>query len=99
MNYTFWYPVSYKNPVLKLMKKTEIIIDQLTKIFRNIFHDDAIVLNMHTTAEDIGSWDSLSHMLMISEVENQFSVKFKLREINKMKNVGTLIELIETKLI
>ena len=56
------------------------------------------VLNNEITAGDIGSWDSLSHMLMITEVENVFSIKFKLREINKLKNVGTLIELIEAKL-
>ncbi len=69
----------------------------MTKIFRNVFNDDTINLNSDTTAKDIGSWDSLSHMLMITEVENTFSIKFKLREINKLKNVGSLIELIESK--
>ena len=49
------------------------------------------------TAQDVGSWDSLSHMLMIEKVENTFGVKFKLREINKLKNVGVLIDLIENK--
>lgn len=76
----------------------EIIIGQLTTIFRNVFNDETIFLNNGITANDIGSWDSLSHMLMITEVENVFSVKFKLREINRLKNVGTLIELIESKI-
>ena len=75
-----------------------VVMIQLTAIFRKVFHDEAIFLNEGITASDIGSWDSLSHMLMITEVENVFSVKFKLREINKLKNVGTLIELIESKL-
>jgi acyl carrier protein len=79
-------------------REMEIITDQLTTIFRKIFNDETIFLNSETTAKDIGSWDSLSHMLMITEVENIFSIKFKLREINKLKNVGTLIELIESKL-
>ena len=76
----------------------EIIIGQLTTIFRNIFNDETIFLDTGVTANDIGSWDSLSHMLMITDVENVFSIKFKLRELNKLKNVGTLIELIEFKL-
>ena len=80
-------------------KKMEIIIGQLTTIFRKVFNDETIFLNNGITASDIGSWDSLSHMLMITEVENVFSIKFKLREINKLKNVGTLIELVESKLI
>jgi acyl carrier protein len=78
--------------------ESEIITGQLTSIFRNVFNDETICVNNETTAGDVGSWDSLSHMLMITEVENVFSIKFKLREINKLKNVGTLIELIESKL-
>jgi len=77
--------------------QTEPHIEKLTTIFREVFDDQAIVLNDQMTANDIGSWDSLSHMLMISQVENAFSIKFSLREINKLKNVGTLIKLIEAK--
>ena len=76
----------------------KIITSQLTTIFRDVFNDETIFLNSEITASDIGAWDSLSHMLMITEVENVFSIKFKLREINKLKNVGTLLELIESKL-
>jgi acyl carrier protein len=76
----------------------KIITTQLTTIFRDVFNDETILLNSGVTASDIGSWDSLSHMLMITEVENVFSIKFKLREITKLKDVGTLLELIESKL-
>ena len=72
-------------------------IEKLTSIFREVFDDEGIVLNDQMTANDIGSWDSLSHMLMISQVENAFSIRFSLREINKLKNVGVLIKLIESK--
>jgi len=72
-------------------------IEKLTTIFRKVFDDETIVLSDQMTANDIGSWDSLSHMLMITQVENAFSIKFSLREINKLKNVGALIRLIESK--
>lgn len=75
----------------------ETINDKLTIIFREVFNDDTILLNNEMTANDVGSWDSLSHMLMIAQVENVFSFKFKLREINKLRNVGVLIELIGSK--
>jgi len=77
----------------------EMIIKKLTTIFRKVFNDETIVLNSELTANDVGSWDSLSHMLMITDVENTFSIKFSLREINKLKDVGTLINLIELKLV
>ena len=75
----------------------EIIIEKLTRVFREVFNNDQITLSNEMTARDIGSWDSLSHMLMIEKVENIFGLKFKLREINKLKNVGVLIDLIENK--
>ena len=78
--------------------EVEAHIEKLTTIFREVFDDEAIVLNDQMTANDIGSWDSLSHMLMISQVEDAFSIRFSLREINKLKNVGVLIRLIESKL-
>ena len=75
----------------------EAHIEKLTTIFRQVFDNEAIVLNDQLTANDIGAWDSLSHMLMIAQVEDAFSIKFSLREINKLKNVGALIKLIESK--
>lgn len=80
------------------MEKTEII-DQLTSIFRKTFSDDTLVLSDEMTADDVDNWDSLSHMLLITEIEEQFSITFKLRELNKMKNVGVLISIVETKLV
>ncbi|HXS59929.1 MAG TPA: acyl carrier protein [Candidatus Sulfopaludibacter sp.] len=76
----------------------ELIIDKLTTIFRDVFSDNTIILKEEITANDIGSWNSLSHMLMIAEVENNFSIKFKLKEISKLKDVGTLIDLVDSKL-
>ena len=74
------------------------LVEKLTTVFRDVFNDQNLVLDNDTTAEKVGAWDSLSHMLMITQVENSFSVKFRLREISKLKNVGSLNELIESKL-
>ncbi len=79
------------------MEQTEIT-EKLTTVFRTVFSDAAIVLKNEMTANDVGNWDSLTHMLMIGEVENIFSIKFKLKELNKLKDVGTLVELIASKI-
>ncbi|MEI9958279.1 MAG: acyl carrier protein [Ferruginibacter sp.] len=75
-----------------------VIFDNLTTIFKKVFNDDTIVLKKELTAHDVSNWDSLSHMLMIAEVERSFEVKFKLKELGKLDNVGGLVELIEIKL-
>ena len=75
-----------------------VIAEKLTVIFRTVFNDDTIVLRDDLTANDVGNWDSLTHMLMIGEVEKLFSIKFKLKELGKMDNLKSLVDLIELKL-
>ena len=79
------------------MERTEII-EKLTSVFHEVFNDNNIVLNDEMTAKDVENWDSLTHMLMITKVEETFGIKFKLKELNKLKMVGDLINTIETKL-
>lgn len=73
-------------------------LEQLTPIFREVFDDPAIVLTRQTTADDIDAWDSLSHMNLILAVELKFKVKFALGELQSLKNVGGLADLVERKL-
>ena len=79
------------------MEKNEII-EKLTTIFHEIFGDNTIILRDDLTAADVENWDSLTHMLMITKVEEEFGIKFKLKELNKLKQVGDLINVIESKL-
>lgn len=79
------------------MEKTEIIT-KLTGIFRKVFNNDFLVLTNNLTANDIDHWDSLSHMILITEIEKDFSIKFKLKDLNRMKNVGDMIDIISSKL-
>ena len=79
------------------MERTEII-EKLTAVFHEVFNDNNIVLSDEMTAKDVENWDSLTHMLMITKVEETFDIKFKLKELNKLKMVGDLINTIETKL-
>lgn len=76
----------------------EEIITKLTAVFKKVFNNNSIVIANEMTANDVDQWDSLTHMILISEIENDFSIKFKLKDLNKMKNVGDMIEIIISKL-
>jgi acyl carrier protein len=49
-------------------------------------------------ATEVDGWDSLTHMSLITSVEDRFGFRFKLKELNQLKTVGSLIDLVETKL-
>lgn len=79
------------------MEKNEIIA-QLNKIFVSVFKHEDFEMKPELSANDVKGWDSLSHMILISEIESAFSIKFKLKDLNKMRNVGDMTEIIISKL-
>lgn len=78
------------------MNKNEII-KRLTEVFRDIFDDDSIVITEKTTANDIEDWDSIEHINLIGAVEDEFGMRFKMREVSGMKNVGEMIDIISQR--
>ena len=75
-----------------------MIMEQLQEIFRDVFADDAIVLQGTTTSSDIEDWDSLAHIQLISEIENHFGIQFTLQEAVAASDVGEFVQIIESKL-
>jgi acyl carrier protein len=73
------------------------IVSRLTPIFRDVFNDDALVVSDGMTAADVPAWDSLSNINMIIAVERAFGVKFSIKDVRNLKNVGELLELIKRK--
>jgi acyl carrier protein len=73
------------------------IVTRLTPIFRDVFSDDALVVTNKLSAADVATWDSLSNINMIVAVEKAFGVKFSIKDVRNLKNVGELLELIKRK--
>lgn len=71
--------------------------ERLNEIFQNVFDDDDIVVDRDTTADDIDDWDSLEHIRLIAAVEREFNVKFSMKEVSAMKNVGEMMDIIEER--
>jgi acyl carrier protein len=78
------------------LEKSEIV-SRLTPIFRDVFDNDALVVSDTMTAADVPTWDSLSNINMIIAVEKAFGVKFSIKDVRNLKNVGELLELIKRK--
>ncbi|MBR4627373.1 MAG: acyl carrier protein [Ruminococcus sp.] len=72
----------------------EDVIKRLNEVFRDVFGDDSISVNEETTSADIEDWDSIEHINLIGSVESEFGMRFKMREVSGMKNVGEMIRII-----
>ena len=78
------------------MDKTTIT-EKVRQILVSVLKHEKFEMRDDLTAQDVAGWDSLTHMLIITEIEDSFNFKFKLKELNKLKNMGTLIEAIQSK--
>jgi acyl carrier protein len=54
------------------------------------------VVKPDTTAMDIDGWDSVSHTMLILEIEERLGIMMPPDKANKLKNVGHLAEAIES---
>ncbi|MCL6294979.1 acyl carrier protein [Jejuia spongiicola] len=79
------------------MSREEILV-KATQAFSTILEHSNFNLTDTTTAEDVDGWESITHMMIISEVEKKFSIKFKLMDLMEMANVGDLLDAIESEL-
>lgn len=68
-----------------------------TVILKQLNLDD-FNLQDETIAPEVPGWDSLNHMNIILAVEKNFNVKFKSYELLRLKNVGELQRLLNSKL-
>lgn len=70
------------------------VFSRLDRVFQEVFDDGSIHVTPQTTANDIEDWDSLEHITLISAVEREFRMKFKMGEISSMKNVGEMAQIV-----
>lgn len=74
------------------------IFKEVQKIFQTVFDDDELQIQDETNSDDIEDWDSLEHINLVVAMEKKFNLKFDIKEVGTLKNVGEMISLIERRL-
>jgi len=76
----------------------EKLLDQkLREIFKALFKNPP-ELRDDSSSKDIADWDSLRHVMLITEIENQFGIKFDLDEMLSMSNFGEIRQFVSAKI-
>lgn len=76
----------------------EEILKQVTTIIHETFENDTLVVTNSTSAADVDEWDSMTHIQLITAIEAQYKLRFALGELQALKNVGDMVNLIQKKL-
>ncbi len=76
----------------------ELILTEIIEILRDILKLKSFQFTENTAPSEIAEWDSLNHLLFIGAVEKKYSIKFKLNDLLKIKNLGNVAEIVSQKL-
>lgn len=76
------------------MNRNEML-QKVQEICRDVFEDDQLTVTEDTSAADIEGWDSLTHLSLVSELEEAFDIAFTLDETTGSKKLGDLVSAIE----
>ncbi len=73
----------------------EEIYERLNEVFRDVFDEEDLTVSDETTAADVDGWDSHMHISLIDAVEEEFDIRFDMKTVVKLKNVGEMVDVIE----
>ena len=72
-------------------------MDELKKVLCEVFRLKEDEYNEALTMDDIEKWDSLTHMDLITSIEEKFDIQLTMDEIMKMKNFKTINSIVSEK--
>lgn len=72
-------------------------ISELQPLFLRALGKKATITES-TIRKDMSSWDSISHIGLIMEIQDHYKVSFNTTEIQKIDSVSMLMDMLEKKL-
>lgn len=71
---------------------------EVDNIYRAVFRlGDDFALGDEMGFDDVPGWDSLGHMLLVSELESRLGLKLDMDEIVRLNSVGRVRELVSRR--
>lgn len=74
------------------------ILSEVRGIIADVLDQPDLQVDRQTSADNVEGWDSFNHINIVVAVEARFGIKFHTADIEELRNVGELVDLIERKL-
>ncbi len=74
------------------------LLTTIRGILADVLDNESLQLTEASTAEEVPDWDSINQVKLLIGLENELNFRFSSQEVEGLKNVGTLIDLVQRKL-
>lgn len=72
-------------------------MSKLTHVFSSVLGIDESKVTPDLSPQNEESWDSLNAIILLTEIEQAFDVKFDYDQAMSIKNFGDVLELVKSK--
>tara|TARA_Y100000385_G_C12792718_1_gene508348 strand:+ start:300 stop:530 length:231 start_codon:yes stop_codon:yes gene_type:complete len=72
--------------------------NKIKEIMAEVFVCNKEDINIDTNKDNLDNWDSLQHLLFVSQLESELVIKFTPEEISQMNGFTEIIEIVNLKL-
>ena len=69
-----------------------MIKEQIKKIMTEVFLIESSLVNDKISQKNTGQWDSLNHLNLIVEIEEEFDVSFSPEQIGSMTSLKIILD-------
>jgi acyl carrier protein len=73
-------------------------MERVAAVVRQVFRRPDAVVTEATTADDIDGWDSVSHAILLLNVERAFGIRFVPAEVVDLDTIGDLVRAVDARL-
>jgi acyl carrier protein len=73
-------------------------LEKFDEIVSTILVTDGVTLDDAASPETVEGWDSVSHIVLVSALEDEFGVSFSAEEMEELNTIGDLRHKIAEKL-
>jgi acyl carrier protein len=73
------------------------IEERLLAVMQDVFDRPDLAYRPELSGPDVGEWDSISNINFMMALEREFKISFALVEVQELKNVGEMVQLIAKK--
>lgn len=72
-------------------------MEKLSQVFASVLGVDAASITPETSPQNTPTWDSLNAIILVTEIEKAFGIRFTYDEAMGVKNFGDAVKLVELK--
>lgn len=75
----------------------EIHFEKLVNLLAKVFGLQREMINDSLSRDSVSKWDSLTQMDLVATIEREFDVVLDITDIVKMKTIGDIVNVLESK--